>query len=137
MGSEKMCTYYRDPNLTYHSEDRFNPNISLPNAIAQHADDQHNGEQPQATGPTRYCSVRGCTSVLPPNYGNKMCEVCRGRHRVYASTKRAKRKMEKAALGMQNGWIPTEDDLPPNEPSSSPTANVQEVRSICCSIARY
>jgi hypothetical protein len=27
-----------------------------------------------------------------------MCEACRGRHRVYASTKRARRKMEKAAV---------------------------------------
>ncbi|EDR06701.1 uncharacterized protein LACBIDRAFT_299800 [Laccaria bicolor S238N-H82] len=27
-----------------------------------------------------------------------MCETCRGRHRVYASTKRARRKMEKAAV---------------------------------------
>ncbi|KAF8957393.1 hypothetical protein BDZ97DRAFT_109410 [Flammula alnicola] len=27
-----------------------------------------------------------------------MCDVCRGRHRIYASTKRAKRKLEKAAI---------------------------------------
>ena len=30
-----------------------------------------------------------------------MCETCRGRHRKYATTKRAKRKQEKAALGAQ------------------------------------
>jgi hypothetical protein len=27
-----------------------------------------------------------------------MCEVCRGRHRIYATTKRARRKLEKAAV---------------------------------------
>jgi hypothetical protein len=32
-----------------------------------------------------------------------MCDVCRGRHRVYATTKRAKRKMEKAAVGLVPG----------------------------------
>ncbi len=30
-----------------------------------------------------------------------MCEGCRGRHRKYATTKRAKRKQEKAAVGAQ------------------------------------
>ena len=42
-----------------------------------------------------------------------MCEACRGRHRVYAMTKRAKRKAEKAALGMQGAqpvvWMPQDD----------------------------
>lgn len=27
-----------------------------------------------------------------------MCDACRSRHRIYASTKRAKRKLEKAAI---------------------------------------
>jgi len=44
-----------------------------------------------------------------------MCEMCRGRHRIYATTKRAKRKLEKAAVsqGMpqlltvpQTVWVP-------------------------------
>ncbi len=30
-----------------------------------------------------------------------MCDDCRGRHRKYATTKRAKRKLEKAAVGAQ------------------------------------
>ncbi|KAI0264603.1 hypothetical protein BC834DRAFT_881619 [Gloeopeniophorella convolvens] len=49
----------------------------------------------------RKCSVKGCGKDLPPDYNLKMCEVCRGRHRKYAITKRAKRKLEKAAIGAQ------------------------------------
>ena len=138
MGSDEMGSYYRDPDLAFHIDDRFNHNhIPLSNPNGRHVGDQGDNERSQEAGPTRYCSVRGCTSVLPPNYGNKMCEVCRGRHRVYASTKRAKRKMEKAALGLQNGWIPTEDDPHPSEPSSSSPANlipIQEVGPICSCI---
>ena len=47
---------------------------------------------------TKQCSVRGCTLLLPLSSSNKVCEMCRGKHRVYASTKRARRKMEKAAV---------------------------------------
>lgn len=64
----------------------------------------------------RLCSVKGCSSSLPADYPHKMCEECRGRHRVYAMTKRAKRKMEKALLNgssPQNGqnvvWMPQDD----------------------------
>ncbi|RPD65645.1 hypothetical protein L227DRAFT_607121 [Lentinus tigrinus ALCF2SS1-6] len=64
---------------------------------------------------TRTCSVKGCSAQLPAGYTNKMCEECRGRHRVYAMTKRAKRKMEKALLNgsaAQNGqvvWMPQDE----------------------------
>ena len=44
------------------------------------------------------CSVRGCTQFLTDGTNNKMCDICRGRHRIYASTKRARRKLEKAAV---------------------------------------
>jgi hypothetical protein len=54
----------------------------------------------EGDGEPRPCSVRGCTSMTT-GVGKKMCDVCRGRHRVYASTKRAKRKLEKAAAGLQ------------------------------------
>lgn len=46
----------------------------------------------------RTCSVRGCSSVLPSDSTTKMCEACRSRHRIYATTKRAKRKLEKAVV---------------------------------------
>jgi hypothetical protein len=48
--------------------------------------------------PPNTCSVRGCKRKVTPDSGTKMCEVCRGRHRIYATTKRARRKLEKAAV---------------------------------------
>lgn len=47
---------------------------------------------------SKQCSVKGCTETLSSNDTNKMCQGCRGRHRIYANTKRAKRKLEKAAI---------------------------------------
>ncbi|KAG6835540.1 hypothetical protein H0H93_000391 [Arthromyces matolae] len=57
--------------------------------------------------PIKTCSSRGCTRPITcPNSSDlgtqketyKMCEPCRAKHRVYASTKRAKRRREKEAL---------------------------------------
>jgi hypothetical protein len=50
------------------------------------------------TNDPKRCSVRGCTQLLTDGANNKMCDVCRSRHRIYASTKRARRKLEKAAV---------------------------------------
>jgi hypothetical protein len=80
----------------------------------------------------RQCSIRGCNKLLLPDSGNlRMCDTCRTRHRVYANTKRAKRKMEKAALGQWEPDISTEDvaawipDSPIlNEPGSSQASSV-------------
>ncbi|TEB06323.1 hypothetical protein FA13DRAFT_1722977, partial [Coprinellus micaceus] len=47
---------------------------------------------------TQECSVRGCHRSIEPNGQNKMCDECRSRHRGYATTKRLRRKLEKAAL---------------------------------------
>lgn len=53
------------------------------------------------------CSVRGCHRVLSADAQMKMCEECRGRHRVYATTKRQRRKLEKeavtSAMASENG----------------------------------
>ena len=71
-----------------------------------------------------------------------MCDVCRGRHRVYAMTKRAKRKMEKEALTQQSVallsteqppgtvWLPENpehDDEPNNEGSISATRGTSQI----------
>lgn len=48
--------------------------------------------------PTPKCSVKGCNRPKPLRASTRMCEECRGRHRIYAATKRAKRKQEKAAI---------------------------------------
>ena len=62
---------------------------------------QHDPLAPLAAVPNvvRRCSVKGCSKLLPDAYALKMCDACRGRHRIYANTKRAKRKQEKAAVG--------------------------------------
>ena len=53
---------------------------------------------PESSGEQKRCTVRGCRLFIDANSTNKMCESCRGKHRIYASTKRAKRKLEKAAV---------------------------------------
>ncbi|KAH9477548.1 hypothetical protein JR316_0009770 [Psilocybe cubensis] len=63
--------------------------------------DPHNGP--------KHCSVRGCTQFVPDDSQHKMCDTCRGRHRIYASTKRARRKLEKAAITARNGQEPLDD----------------------------
>ena len=62
---------------------------------------------PSSSAPAtlRRCSVKNCSRVLADVYKGKMCDVCRGRHRIYASTKRQKRKDEKMALGLQASGI--------------------------------
>ncbi|KAH8097065.1 hypothetical protein BXZ70DRAFT_309402 [Cristinia sonorae] len=106
-----MGSYYRD-NISFDSPQHHQSTF--------HA---HDGQQQPSTslqdsgsslGPTRLCSVRGCTAVLPFEYSLKMCEQCRGRHRIYANTKRQKRKLEKLALGGQQGsvvWMPPDDQV--------------------------
>ncbi|OSX63459.1 hypothetical protein POSPLADRAFT_1139796 [Postia placenta MAD-698-R-SB12] len=117
-----MAEYYREPA----------PFPSVPSGqqlygatsgeLPAHADDaQFDDGQP------RRCSVRGCGAPLPAGYTRKMCETCRGRHRTYASTKRAKRKMEKAALGSQQGivvWMPPDDTVQTATSTRSSRSNV-------------
>lgn len=110
-------------------------------AVAQPDDHIHPAHSEQASpsaaqqvGPPRYCTVKGCTVILLPDYLHKMCEACRGRHRVYAMTKRAKRKAEKAALGMQGGqpvvWMPQDDAVENDDDDDgregSPTSLLEE-----------
>lgn len=68
--------------------------------------------------PARKCSVKGCQSDLPHDYTLKMCAACRERHRVYATTKRAKRKLEKALLTAQRDpvvWVPDNASTTPQD----------------------
>ena len=59
----------------------------------------------------RTCSVKGCTNMLPPDQVKKMCEACREKHRGYATTKRARRKQEKAMLNGLVGALEGGQDL--------------------------
>lgn len=122
---QMSASYYREQTNFYpptipHSA----PNVvhaADNSTVARPDDHSHPGRPAQVSspatsqvGPPRYCTVKGCTVILLPDYLHKMCEACRGRHRVYAMTKRAKRKAEKAALGMQGGqpvvWMPQDDE---------------------------
>jgi hypothetical protein len=71
----------------------YTPSLGFPN---HHPDSQDVQQRPQ--GALKQCSVKGCTETLTSDDTNKMCDGCRGRHRIYANTKRAKRKLEKAAI---------------------------------------
>ncbi|KAE9409617.1 hypothetical protein BT96DRAFT_931775 [Gymnopus androsaceus JB14] len=55
-----------------------------------------------------------------------MCERCRGKHRVYAVTKRAKRKMEKAAILEEATGIPAEPL--PTQNKAKPVAESQSLQ---------
>ncbi|KAI0711145.1 hypothetical protein C8T65DRAFT_829463 [Cerioporus squamosus] len=115
-----MGSYYREhvsfPNV---AAGPYPPHViaelerSAVDAATGSSNSNDNGDDPDS----RICSVKGCSAQLPVGYTNKMCEECRGRHRVYAMTKRAKRKMEKALLNgpaAQNGqvvWMPQDDGV--------------------------
>lgn len=68
---------------------------------------QNHSSEPTASSCPRICSVKNCGKELPESHSGKMCDECRGRHRVYASTKRQKRKMEKMTVGLtlQSGLV--------------------------------
>ena len=74
----------------------YSPSLAFPNHHPNSQDvQQHQGPPHNAL---KQCSVKGCTETLPSDDTNKMCDGCRSRHRTYANTKRAKRKLEKAAI---------------------------------------
>ncbi|KAL1713563.1 hypothetical protein EV715DRAFT_211435 [Schizophyllum commune] len=84
----------------------------------------------------RQCSVKGCTNMLPPDQVKKMCEACREKHRGYATTKRARRKQEKALLNglvgaLEGGRDPATWDQTPGASTSQVEASreTQEVQA--------
>lgn len=75
------------------------------------------GQHSATTQDPRCCSVRGCANLVASDSRKKMCEVCREKHRMYATVKRQRRKQEKAALTglisgvdypgtVEDGWAP-------------------------------
>ncbi|KZT70517.1 hypothetical protein DAEQUDRAFT_725449 [Daedalea quercina L-15889] len=110
------ASYYREQTHFYPSvQDTVSSNASQSDGHTQDGNVTQGSTQSHPLGPPRYCTVKGCAVILLPDYLHKMCEACRGRHRIYAMTKRAKRKMEKAALGSQGGqpvvWMPPDDTV--------------------------
>lgn len=74
----------------------YTPSLGFPNHHPVIQDVQQHPGCPQDA--LKQCSVKGCTETLTSDDTNKMCDACRSRHRVYANTKRARRKLEKAAI---------------------------------------
>ena len=74
----------------------YTPSLGGPNHHPDSQDIQQHPGYPQDA--LKQCSVKGCTETLSSDDTNKMCVGCRSRHRIYANTKRAKRKLEKAAV---------------------------------------
>ena len=73
--------------------------------------------------PPRFCSIKGCKTLIPGNSFFKMCEPCRDRYRSYGTTKRAKWKREKEVVVAELHKRRTEEDarraaegLPPLPP---------------------
>ncbi|KAI8986767.1 hypothetical protein BD414DRAFT_486981 [Trametes punicea] len=140
-----MSSYYREhvsfPNVTSGPAPPYPPSVTAPDNAANNFTQPHRASPDNANGngaaqsaqddsATKRCSVKGCAAPLPPAYPHKMCEECRGRHRVYATTKRAKRKMEKALLnnaqaGQPVVWMPDEDL--PNQERDVPQQSLEPV----------
>ncbi len=51
--------------------------------------------QMEGSLPPRYCSIKGCKTLIAGDSFFKMCEPCRDRYRNYGTTKRKKWKKEK------------------------------------------
>lgn len=106
---------------------------------SHHPDNLNNQQQGYPRDALKKCSVKGCTNALSPDDTNKMCDGCRSRHRIYASTKRARRKLEKAAIvtavAARNGKDAEEVSSfidPTSQPITWVTAGGQS-HQVCCS----
>lgn len=93
---------YQTPTTQYN---RQQPDDSTTSNSAGPLTSNNTPNEANKTKTPRKCSVRGCMTVMPMDTANKMCEACRQRHRVYATTKRLKRKMEKDAINQQSAAL--------------------------------
>lgn len=132
-----MSSYYREhvsfPNVTSGPAPPYPPPLTAVDGAHTFAHGDSNGGPQEEGSNTRHCSVKGCAAVLAPAYPHKMCEECRSRHRTYANTKRAKRKMEKALLnsGQPVAWMPDDgasqqdEHAHPGEPVAGPSRSFE------------
>ncbi len=77
--------------------------------------------------PPRFCSIKGCKTLIAGNSFFKMCEPCRDRYRNYGTTKRAKWKREKEVAVAELHQLRDEDVRRASEglPPLSPPDNEQ------------
>lgn len=59
---------------------------------------------------SRFCSVKGCKTMLSADHFFKMCEPCRDRYRGYGITKRAKWRAERVAVNTELEALRIEED---------------------------
>lgn len=114
----------------------YTPSLGGPNHHPDSQDIQQHPGYPQDA--LKQCSVKGCTEILPSDDTNKMCVGCRSRHRVYANTKRARRKLEKAAIATAVAARSGKDtEMPLIDPAPQPITWVTAGQShqVCCSLA--
>jgi len=84
----------------------------------------------------RRCSIRNCPHFVAEGSSNKMCEGCRGRHRIYASAKRARRKANDARSNDNSGPGTAEDWLGLNSVSDLQVSNASSIRIYCLQTVR-
>ena len=65
---------------------------------------------PEGPLPPRFCSIKGCKTLIPGNSFFKMCEPCRDRYRNYGTKKRAKWKHEKQVAVAELNKMRAEED---------------------------
>jgi hypothetical protein len=65
----------------------------------------------RSTGQSRYCSVKGCRSVIGGDYLFKMCVPCRNRYRGYGMTKRSKSKRGREVAAQELQRVRAEEDI--------------------------
>lgn len=59
----------------------------------------------------RYCSVKGCRTVIGGEYLYKMCTPCRNRYRGYGMTKRSKSKRGREIAAQELQRVRAEEDV--------------------------
>lgn len=64
----------------------------------------------RSSGKPRYCSVKGCRSVIGGDYLYKMCVPCRNRYRGYGMTKRSKSKRGREIATQELQRVRAEED---------------------------
>ena len=60
---------------------------------------------------SRYCSVKGCRTVIGGDYLYKMCTPCRNRYRGYGMTKRSKSKRGREIAAQELQRVRAEEDV--------------------------
>ena len=77
---------------------------------------------PDGPLPPRFCSIKGCKTLIAGNSFFKMCEPCRDRYRNYGTKKRAKWKREKEVAVEELNKLRFEEDVRRAEQGLPPLA---------------